>query len=123
MQRWCVLLLLLASTLSAEPRVRQFDPPAEIRLGQPAFWMLEVRHPMWESYSLTLQSPAGAKMAIDSRKDRRVGDSMVSLYRISIVAENLSLASPPAAVITGSAGAAVVSTRALTVVPISGASL
>ena len=113
------MVLLLASIVHAEPRVRQFDPPQSVLLGHPVYWILEVRHPLWESYDVSLQAPAGAAMQIEDRLDRRDQNEMVSVYRIRITAQELTLPAPPAAIVTGSGGTAVITAKALTVSAIS----
>jgi hypothetical protein len=103
--------------------VKQFDPPQTVLLGQPVYWIVEARHPLWESYDLSLQPPAGVQMEVASRTDRRAGNEMETLYRVRIVPQELAMATPPAAVLSGTGGAVVLATKRMEVRAISGASL
>lgn len=119
----CALWLIPGGALSADPQVRQFDPPRSVLLGQPVYWILEVRHPIWESYDLQLHAPAGAQMELESRTDRRQQDDVVTLYRVLFVAQNLSIPEPPAAALIGAGRVIPVRSRAVQVTAISGASM
>ena len=106
------LVLLLALTCSgilhAAPRIRQLDPPRNALLGQSVYWLIEVRHPVWESYDLALQAPAGAQMELENTSYRRSRDDLVSLYRVRFTPQNLKIGGPPAAILTDLKGESVV---------------
>jgi hypothetical protein len=120
----CAIAALLCSGLQADPQIRHFDAPPRVLLGQPVYWILEVRHPLWESYELTLQPPAGAQMQVEGSTHRRVQDVMITMYRVRFIAQSLSLNDPLAAVFTDTSGRQFpVQGRPVRVTPISGDSL
>lgn len=118
------IAFMTCGALIAEPQVRQFESPQHVLLGQPVYWIIEVRHPIFESYDLQLQSPAGAQMEVESRTDRRQQDVMITVYRVRLTAQNLSMGGPPAAVLTGAAGLLIpVRAKSVQVTSISGDSM
>lgn len=73
-------------------------------LGEALDWVIEVRHPLWESYQLSLQSPKGAEMRIVETRQESIGNEMRSVYRIRIVPQSLAINGTPSVLITDGRG-------------------
>lgn len=120
----CAVVSLWCSLCFGAPKIKQFYPNKDLLIGEPSYWMVEVRHPLWESYRAATVPLAGATTEIEAAIDRQEKDEMVTLYRIRIVPESLAIGGAPSITLTDAhGGVTVIPGRALSVHFISGSSL
>ncbi|MGH9857845.1 MAG: hypothetical protein ACRD4B_08380 [Acidobacteriota bacterium] len=81
---WLLLLFLFPSSVLSEAQIKQFFPARSVLLGQPQFWIVEIRHPMWESYELKFGSCPDLKMSIANRAMSDVAGEIRTVYKIAV---------------------------------------
>jgi hypothetical protein len=119
-----LLFLLIPCSLFSEPQIKQFFPSRSVLLGQPLFWMIELRHPMWESYQLKLSACPSLTMAIADRTVAEVAGEIKTVYKISVIPTVLKQSCTPSVTISDEKGqTTVLSGKLLQVLKISGNSL
>ena len=120
----CFFVVFLSiHILHAEPQVKQFFPTTSVLLGQELFWLIELRHPMWESYTLTINRCNGAAISIVERKTFEQDGLLQERYRLRIVPEQLTISDTPSVLISDEKGQNIVLTgKPLSVRSISGES-
>lgn len=117
-------LLLLPSIAISAPQVKQFFPSRSVLLGQPLFWTIELRYPLWEFYRLQIQPCKGADITIAEDKVEEINGHIRAVYRLRVVPENLSITETPSVIITDPKGqSTVVSGKAIEVQSLTGKSL
>jgi hypothetical protein len=121
---WLLLLLLCPLLVSAEAQIKHFFPAQSVLLGQPQFWIVEVRHPMWESYELKFSSCPDLKMSVANRAISDVAGEIRTIYKIAVTPVVLKQSCTPAITISDEKGqTTVVNGEPLRVRKISGDSL
>ena len=121
---YLLLFLLIPGAVSSEPQIKQFFPTRSVLLGQPLFWMVEIRHPMWESYDLKLGSCADLKMSVANRTMTDVAGEIRIVYQIAVIPVVLKPSCTPSMTISDEkAQTSVLSGKPLQVRNISGDSL
>ena len=119
-----LLILLLTANAFAEPEISQFFPSQKTLLGRPLLWIIEIRHPLWESYSLTIKPLAGAEIKIVDHQVSQKNGRVHSRYRVQIVPESLVIPDTPSILISDEKGQNIVlAGKAISVESISGSSL
>lgn len=117
-------LLIFPSFANAAPQIKQFFPSTDLVLGQPLFWIIELRYPLWESYRLQIQPCKGAEITLAEEKLEEANAQIRALYRLRIVPENLVIADTPSVLITDSKGqSTVLQGKAIRIQSISGNSV
>ena len=104
-----IFLLLISSFIltliaDSEPFIRQIFPRQTVFLGEAVDWVIEVRHPLWEAYQISLKSPEGMEMRIIETQQQSIGNEMRSVYRIRIVPQSLAISGTPSILITDGRG-------------------
>jgi hypothetical protein len=124
MKFWIFLLFvffILTSQANSEPFIRQIFPRQNVFLGEAIDWVIEVRHPLWEAYQISLKSPDGMDMRIIETQQQSIGNEMRSVYRIRIIPQSLAISGTPSVLITDGRGTnSVLNGKPLTVRTISG---
>jgi hypothetical protein len=118
-----LLFFFLVITLNAnsEPFIRQIFPRQTVFLGEAVDWVIEVRHPLWEAYQISLKAPEGMQMRIVETQQQSLSNEMRSVYRIRIIAQSLAISGTPSVLITDGRGTnSVLNGKPLTVRTISG---
>jgi hypothetical protein len=121
--RILLLFVFFIITLNAtsEPFIRQIFPRQTVFLGEAVDWVIEVRHPLWEAYQISLKAPEGMEMRIIETDQQSIGNEMRSVYRIRIIAQSLAISGTPSVLITDGRGTnSVLNGKTLTVRTISG---
>ena len=95
---------LITTAAFAEPTIRQIFPKQSIFLGEFVDWVIEVRHPLWESYELRLMAPRGAEMKIVETNQQSIGNEMRSVYRIRIFPRGLAVEGTPSVLLADGRG-------------------
>lgn len=113
--------LILTQNINSEPFIRQIFPRQNVFLGEAIDWVIEVRHPLWEAYQISLKAPEGMEMRIIETQQQSIGNEMRSVYRIRIIAQSLAISGTPSVLITDGRGTnSVLNGKPLTVRTISG---
>ncbi len=99
-----LLFFVLPSIVSSEPQIHQFFPDRPLLLGQPLFWTVEIRYPMWESYDLKLAPCSDLKMSIAEKTLRDVAGEIRVVYRIVVVPIALKTSCTPSLMISDEKG-------------------
>jgi hypothetical protein len=119
-----LLLLLCAGPVSSEAQIKQFFPTQSVLLGQPQFWIVEVRHPMWESYELKFGACPDLKMSVADRAMSDVAGEIRTVYKIAVTPLVLKQSCTPAVTLSDEKGqTTVLNGKPLRVRRISGDSL
>lgn len=119
-----LFLLLYSSSGYTAPQIRQIFPSHPFLLGQTRVWTIEVRHPIWEAYTLKINEVEGADITIVDTRSRIESEEMISLYRFKIVPSGLSIQDTPSILVSDGKGQnTVVNGEPLIVRSISGDSL
>jgi hypothetical protein len=112
---------ILTVNANSEPFIRQIFPRQTVLLGEAVDWVIEVRHPLWEAYQISLKSPEGMDMRIIETQQQSIGNEMRSVYRIRIIPQSLAISGTPSVLITDGRGTnSVLNGKPLTVRTISG---
>lgn len=115
------IFFILSFTAHSEPFIRQIFPRQTVFLGEAIDWVIEVRHPLWEAYQISLKAPEGMDMRIIETDQQSIGNEMRSVYRIRIIAQSLAISGTPSVLITDGRGTnSVLNGKPLTVRTISG---
>jgi hypothetical protein len=115
------VFLILTLNANSEPFIRQIFPRQTVFLGEAVDWVIEVRHPLWEAYQISLKAPEGMQMRIIETQQQSIGNEMRSVYRIRIIAQSLAISGTPSVLITDGRGTnSVLNGKPLTVRTISG---
>src|SRR5262245_3278998 len=115
------VFFILTSQANSEPFIRQVFPRQTVILGEAVDWVIEVRHPLWEAYQISLKSPEGMDMRIIETQQQSIGNEMRSVYRIRIIPQSLAISGTPSVLITDGRGTnSVLNGKPLTVRTISG---
>jgi hypothetical protein len=118
------LLFLFPGPVSSESQIKQFFPSQSVLLGQPQFWIVEVRHPMWESYELTFGPCPDLKMSVANRAMSDVAGEIRTVYKIAVTPLVLKQSCTPTMTISDEKGqTTVLNGKPLQVRTISGDSL
>ncbi|MCI0446429.1 hypothetical protein L0152_24865 [bacterium] len=116
-----IFFFILTLIVDSEPFIRQIFPRQTVFLGEVVDWVIEVRHPLWEAYQISLKSPEGMEMRIIETQQQSIGNEMRSVYRIRIVPQSLAISGTPSVLITDGRGTnSVLNGKPLTVRTISG---
>lgn len=119
-----LLLFLFVEPVSSEPQIKHFFPARPVLLGQPLFWTVEIRHPLWESYQLKLGTCPDLKMAIADEKMTDVAGEIRTVYRVAVTPVVLKSSCTPSLTISDEKGqTTVLNGKGLRVQTISGESL
>jgi hypothetical protein len=105
-----LLLFLLVNFASAEATIKHFFPQTPALLGEPLFWLIELRYPLWESYEIHVKDCRGAKLQVADQNLFADADEMVARYRVRITPDSLSVTDIPTVLITSQNGQSVVLT-------------
>ena len=105
-----IVLLICPSFAISAPQIKQFFPARSVLLGQPLFWMIELRYPLWESYRLQVQPCKGAEINVDEDKLDETDGEVRAVYRLRIVPQSLVVADTPSVLITDQKGQSTVIT-------------
>jgi len=115
------VFLIIRLNANSEPFIRQIFPRQTVFLGEAVDWVIEVRHPLWEAYQISLKAPEGMEMRIIETDQQSIGNEMRSVYRIRIIAQSLAISGTPSVLITDGRGTnSVLNGKPLTVRTISG---
>jgi hypothetical protein len=118
-----LVLTVFPLLVSAEPQIRHFYPEQPVLLGQPIFWLVEIRHPLWESYDLRFGACPDLKVSVADKIVSEVAGEMRTLYRVCILPTALKPGCTPALTISDQKGqTSVLNGKPLSVQTISGAS-
>ena len=101
-------LVLVPSTLQAEPVIQHFYPDQPVLLGQPFFWNVQIRHAMWESYDLKFGPCPDLNVSISDKILSEVAGEIRILYRISIVPTALKPSCAPTLTLSDQKGQTIV---------------
>lgn len=116
-----LFLFILTQHVESEPFIRQIFPRQTVFLGEAVDWVIEVRHPLWEAYQISLKSPEGMDMRIIETDQQSIGNEMRSVYRIRIIPQSLAISGTPSILITDGRGTnSVLNGKPLTIRTISG---
>lgn len=99
-----IFFFILTLIADSEPFIRQIFPRQTVFLGEAVDWVIEVRHPLWEAYQISLKSPEGMDMRIIETQQQSIGNEMRSVYRIRIVPQSLAISGTPSVLITDGRG-------------------
>jgi hypothetical protein len=123
MKKLALLFLLFPIFAFAEPQIEQFFPEQPVLLGQPLFWIIKIRYPLWESYELKFSPCQDLKIRIDRSEFTEVAGEMRALHRISVAPTSLKVSCTPSIFITDVQGqTTVLNGKRLSVRTISGSS-
>ncbi len=115
------VFFIIALNSFSEPFIRQIFPRQTVFLGQAVDWVIEVRHPLWEAYQISLKAPDGMQMRIVETQQQSLSNEMRSVYRIRIIAQSLAITGTPSVLITDGRGTnSVLNGKPLTIRTISG---
>jgi hypothetical protein len=104
-----LLLLLFFSSLSgAAPMIRQIFPARNFLIGQARFWIIEIRYPVWESFSLHAKEIHGATISVKEKNVELNQGEMKVIYRLKIVPTDLIVPEVPSVTISGARGESIV---------------
>lgn len=118
-----LLLFLIPVFASSEPQIKHFFPDHPVLLGQPLFWIVEIRYPVWESYNLKPASCADLKISVDGRKLQEVAGEIRAVYRLAVIPTVLKTSCAPSVTVSDEKGqTTVLNGKPVTVVTISGKS-
>ncbi|MCI0605981.1 hypothetical protein L0156_23590 [bacterium] len=121
----CVFLLLFLTPVLAasEPQIKHFFPDHPVLLGQPLFWIVEIRYPLWESYELKSASCSDLKISVAGRKLHEVAGEIRAVYRLAVIPTALKTSCAPSVMVSDEKGqTTVLNGKPLIVGTISGAS-
>ncbi len=99
-----VLLSLIPAYASADPQIKHFFPDHPVLLGQPLFWIVEIRYPLWESYELKSASCRDLKISVASRKLHEVAGEIRAVYRIAVIPTVLKISCSPSVTVSDAKG-------------------
>ncbi len=92
-------------------------------LGQPLFWIVEIRYPLWESYELKSASCSDLKISVAGRKLHEVAGEIRAVYRLAVIPTALKTSCAPSVMVSDEKGqTTVLNGKPLIVGTISGAS-
>jgi hypothetical protein len=115
------VFFIITLNANSEPFIRQIFPRQNVLLGEAIDWVIEVRHPLWEAYQISLKAPEGMEMRIIETQQQSIGNEMRSVYRIRIIPQSLAISGTPSVLITDGRGTnSVLNGKPLTVRTISG---
>jgi hypothetical protein len=116
-----LVCILIPGLLLSEPQIKQFYPERSLLLGQPLYWLVEIRHPIWEAYDLKFGPCPDLKMSVAEKKVTEVAGEIRVFYKLSLVPTVLKTSCTPSLIISGEKGeTTVLSGKPLTVQTITG---
>jgi len=119
-----VFFVLVVVNSYAQPQIAQSFSSQTAMIGQPLYWTIEVIHPLWNSYQVTIVPCTGAEITLASRNLARKGDQVATTFRIKIVPQALAMPDVPAVSVVDQSGhVTAISGKAIAVRTISGTSL
>ena len=98
------IILLTPVFAYAEPQIKHFFPDHPVLLGQPLFWIVEIRYPLWESYELKSASCSDLKISVASRKLQEVAGEIRAVYRIAVIPTALKISCVPSVMVSDEKG-------------------
>lgn len=99
-----LILLVFSTSGYTAPRIRQIFPSHNFFLGQARLWTIEIRHPLWEAYTLKINEVEGAEITVIETRSRIESGEMISLYRLRIVPGSLNIQDTPSILISDGKG-------------------
>lgn len=119
------LLLFLTPVLTwSEPQIKNFFPNHSALLGQPFFWTVEIRYPVWESYELKPASCSDLKISVADRKLQEVAGEIRAVYTLAVIPKVLKTSCAPSVTVSDQKGqTTVLNGKPVVVSTISGKSL
>jgi hypothetical protein len=99
-----LFLLVYFSSGYTAPQIRQIFPSQKFLLGQSRLWTIEIRHPIWEAYTLKINEVEGADITVVETRSRIESEEMISLYRLKIVPGSLNIQDTPSILISDGKG-------------------
>jgi hypothetical protein len=88
----------------AEPQIKHFFPEHPVLLGQPLFWIVEIRYPVWESYQLKPATCSDLKISIAGKKMQEVAGEIRAIYRLAVVPTVLKSSCAPSVTVSDEKG-------------------
>lgn len=98
------VIFLIPVVAFSEPQIKHFFPDHSVLLGQPLFWIVEIRYPVWESYELKPASCADLKISVAGRKLQEVAGEIRAVYRLAVTPTVLKASCAPSVTVSDEKG-------------------